>query len=121
MFKVLPVFVLVSFILLPALSCTGTQKRIGDGFRTIAEIDMAVIVKEISDKSPSSLLARPYYRVVEYQEFPESRVFTHKAVVEYYYMDSILIKQVRKYRYQPSSRVWDRYDKQIRFILDSKG
>jgi len=108
-------------ILLFILSCTGTQKRIGDGFRTMAEEDMAVIAKEIYDKSPSSLLARPYYRVVEYSEFPESRVFTHKAVVEYYYMGSILIKQVRKYRYQPSSRVWDRYDKQIRFILDSKG
>ena len=101
--------------------CKGTQKRIGNDFRPLAEEDMNVIVQEIRSRSPQALLARPYYRVVEYSVHPESRVFTHKAVVDFFYMDSILIKQTRKYRYQPSSRIWDRYDKKIHYILDGKG
>jgi hypothetical protein len=101
--------------------CNGIQKRIGNDFRPLAEEDLAVIVQEIKLRSPESLLAKPYFRIKEYSIHPESRVFTHKAVVDFFYMDSILIKQTRKYRYQPSSRLWDRYDKKIHYILDGRG
>jgi hypothetical protein len=108
-------------MVLLVVSCGGVERRISSGLRQMVEEDLEVISGEIRERSPSALLERPYYRITEYSVHPESRLYTHKAVVDFFYMDSIFVKQVRKYRYQPSTRIWDRYDKKIRYIMDGKG
>ncbi len=109
-----------SFLLLGLmlLGCSGMNKTIAESFRDIAEEDLSVVVEEIRTSSPASLLKKPYYRIVEYSVHKESRLFTHKAVVEFFYLDSIMVKQIRKYRYQPSTRLWDRYHKKIHYVFD---
>jgi len=46
---------------------------------------------------------------MKYNHYKKSRLYSHKAVVDYYYFKDIKMKQVRKYRYAPSMGQWQRY------------
>ncbi|MDB5049509.1 MAG: hypothetical protein JWO30_2580 [Fibrobacteres bacterium] len=91
-------------------SSTDTMQRKLD---VIAGEDLQDIIKEIPDKAKGSMLAKPYYKVDEYQEFhgDTAIVFQAKAVLVFFYLDpSLDLCQVRKYRYKTSAGLWDRYD-----------
>jgi hypothetical protein len=54
--------------------------------------------------------------MLEYKYFPKSRMYDRLAVVEFYYFKTIQMKQERKYRFVSSSRKWERYFKEYRFV-----
>jgi len=83
----------------------------------ICDDDLDYIAAEVRGNDQKALLDRPYYRITEYAYFPESSMFSHKAVVEYYYFKTILMKQIRKYRYSPSQGKWNRYYKEYGYNL----
>ena len=91
-------------------SSTNTmQKRLDD----IAAEDMQDIIRDIPDRAKGAKLAKPYYKVDEYQEFhgDTAIVYQAKAVLVFFYLDpSLDLCQVRKYRYKTSAGVWDRYE-----------
>ena len=59
------------------------------------------------------MLAKPYYKVDEYQEFhgDTAIVYQAKATLVFFYLDpSLDLCQMRKYRYKTTSGIWDRYE-----------
>ena len=91
-------------------SSTDTMQRKLDA---IATQDLQDIMKEIPEKAKGSVLAKPYYKIDEYQEFhgDTAIVYQAKATLVYFYLDpSLDLCQVRKYRFKTSSAIWDRYE-----------
>jgi hypothetical protein len=91
-------------------SSTDTMQKKLDA---IAAQDMEDILKEIPPSAKAAVLAKPYYKVEDYQEFhgDTAIVFQAKATLVYFYLDpSLDLCQVRKYRYKTSSAFWDRYE-----------
>ena len=83
----------------------------------VLEDDLKVMVEEIRQKDASAVLEKPYYRVVQYENFQKSVLFQRKAVVEFYYFRTIQMIQVRKYRYSNLQRQWNRYFKALEYNL----
>ena len=83
----------------------------------VLEDDLKVMVEEIRRKDPSAVLEKPYYRVVQYENYTKSVMFQRKAVVEFYYFRTIQMMQVRKYRYSNLQRQWHRYYKALEYNL----
>jgi len=75
------------------------------------------MVGELASKDSTAVLAKPYFREMEYARYPKSRMYTHKAVVEFFYFRTIQMKQVRKYRYEPTLGQWQRYHKKLEYNL----
>lgn len=93
--------------------CGSSTKTMQKNLEEIAGEDLQDIVKEIPTPAKASLLAKPYFKVDEFQEFhgDTAIVYQAKATLVFFYLDpSLDLCQVRKYRYKTSSGLWDRYD-----------
>jgi hypothetical protein len=103
-------FMLSALLLAGCGSSSDTMQKKLDA---IAAQDMQDILKDLPASAKSAVLAKPYYKVDEYQEFhgDTAIVFQAKATLVYFYLDpSLDLCQVRKYRYKTSSAFWDRYE-----------
>lgn len=108
--------------LILGLGCSGgPEPRVSDDLTAVINDDARAIAGEIASRDSTALLHRPYARVTEYLYTPKSPYFTHKAVVEFHYLSTVRMFQVRKYRYNPSRGQWERYFKEVRFNLAGKG
>jgi len=116
-------FLVLLSLVLVAIRC-GAPKITdlsGQKFTQIVEEDLRSIRAEIQAKDSSQLLSRPYYRVIEYLRTTEGREYTIKAVVEFYYLDKIKMRQMRKYRFVPAKERWERYESQIQYNMTGHG
>jgi hypothetical protein len=113
-FRPLPLFWLLLASLAVALAgCGASTKTMEKQLAEVAAEDMADIIKDIPAKAKGSLLARPHFKVDEFQEFHKDTaiVYQAKATVVFFYLDpSLDLCQVRKYRYKTSAGAWDRYE-----------
>ena len=106
------------FLLLPVFfACSETDDLIRQKLEFVLEDDLRTIADEIRKTDASALLDRPFYRIMSYQAFDKNLSFNRKAVVEFYYLRKIQMIQVRKYRYSPAMRQWQRYDKVVEYNL----
>lgn len=107
------------FCLLCSSACIKeNEASIRAKLESIVKDDLETMVREIRSRDSKRVLDKPYYRIVSYEYFKQSRLFTHKAVVHFYYLKGVKMIQVRKYRYDPSMGQWQRYYKKIEFNLD---
>src|SRR5450631_2455033 len=109
---------LVLALLLAA--CGSPPKEMRSKLQEIGKSDLDVITGELSDQARrEAMLPKPYFIVDEYKEFhgDTARVFQAYASLVFFYLDpSLDLCQVRKYRYNRSARLWERFDVVLRHI-----
>jgi hypothetical protein len=99
-----------------AISCSGeSDSYIRKKLHAIANDDLAAITEGIDR---DELIEKPYYEVVLYKSFDQGK-FTKKAVVEFFFLDKVKVKIVRKYRYVIALGMWERYFNEYRIMHDS--
>ncbi len=95
-------------------ACGSPPKEMQSKLQEIGRADLAFIISEFSEQTRhDAVLAKPYFLVDEYQEFKgdTARVFQAYASLVFFYLDpSLDLCQVRKYRYNRSARVWERFE-----------
>ena len=95
-------------------SCGSPPKEMEGKLQEIGKSDLEFIVSELSEKARhEAVLAKPFFVVDKYEEFKgdSARVFQAYAVLVFFYLDpSLDLCQVRKYRYNRSARVWERFE-----------
>ena len=106
------VFVFSFWIFLQA--CGSPPKEMERKLQEIGTSDLDFIVSELSERTRhEAALAKPSFVVDKYEEFKgdSARVFQAYAVLVFFYLDpSLDLCQVRKYRYNRSARVWERFE-----------
>lgn len=80
---------------------------------------VAETVRSSGDKS--GLLETPYYRVKDFRLFEgaEARIYAAYAEVDFFIYKDVAMHEKRKYRYDVSTRKWDRYLKVLKFGKDT--
>ena len=89
----------------------------------LAETDLKDILTELRAKDCDSLISpNPYYEIDEFQVFTgdTARVFGAYAQINFYYLKSLKLYQMRKYRYKTVVGVWDRYDIKLKFLFSTE-
>jgi hypothetical protein len=99
----------------------GAEERFREKLVRLLDGDLETICGEIQVRDASALLDRPYYRIVEYKATPNSGSYSHLCEADFYYLKTIKMKQMRKYRYNPNTGEWERYWKQIITLLPGSG
>jgi hypothetical protein len=93
--------------------CLSSSETLREKLEEIGKSDLEDILKDLPPKAKGAVLAKPYFKVDEFREFPRDSaiVFQAYAKLVFFYLDPDLdLCQVRKYRYKTSSRIWDRYE-----------
>jgi hypothetical protein len=81
----------------------------------ILEDDLQTVIEELP---PESLIDSPRYVIESYKSFDQGK-YRHLAVVNFYFVKSVDVRMVRKYRYHRDFRKWERYFNEYRFLYDS--
>ncbi len=101
------------------IGCLGCFQETDEQIRTkltvILKDDLVAIMEGIE---PESLRENPRYEIVEYQRFDKGP-YTRKAVVHFFFLESIQARIVRKYRYKAAEGKWERYFNEYKFFNDS--
>ena len=98
-------FIILSALLL-LMSCgRESDEKIKAKFSSIVVDDMVAITDGLDS---TKLLASPYDTILEYQSY-EKGIYSHRAVVDFYFYKDIPLKIVRKYRYSVQAKKWERY------------
>jgi hypothetical protein len=71
-----------------------------------------------ADLPKTSLADSIYFNVVSYKTYSEGKYFK-MAVVDFYFLNKVKAKIVRKYRYLKEARLWDRYFNVYTLINDT--
>lgn len=93
--------------------CLSSSETLHEKLQEIGQSDLQDILGDLPPKARGALLAKPYFKVDEFREFPRDSaiVFQGYAKLVFFYLDPELdLCQVRKYRYKTSARIWDRYE-----------
>ncbi len=116
---------LVSALALAALlvGCSEPTERIENKLTEYLQDDLKFMVAETmkASKTREGLLDTPYYRVKDFRLFDgaEARIYAAYAEVDFFIYKDIAMHEKRKYRYDVSTRGWDRYKKEWKFGADS--
>jgi hypothetical protein len=112
------VFCGMAVIFLLGSGCGGeSEESVRRKLEVICADDLAAIIDSIAAED---LIEKPYYEVVFYQHYNEGS-YSRKAVVDYYFLEKVRVKVVRKYRYHATIRMWDRYSNEYVFFHDTTG
>jgi hypothetical protein len=93
--------------------CLSSSETLREKLEEIGRSDLQDILNDTPPKAKGALLAKPYFKVDEFREFPRDSAIVYQAYAKlvFFYLDPDLdLCQVRKYRYKTSSRIWDRYE-----------
>ena len=93
--------------------CLSSSETLQEKLEEIGKSDLQDILNDLPPKAKGAVLAKPYFKVDAFREFPRDSaiVFQAYAKLVFFYLDPDLdLCQVRKYRYKTSSRIWDRYE-----------
>ena len=96
---------LLVVVLLFVVSCKEKESSIEEKFSTILAGDMDAILDGLDT---TLILPQPYDTILEWQQYDEG-IYSHRAVVEFYFYRTIPLKIVRKYRYSVRAKKWERY------------
>ena len=116
---------LVSALALAALlvGCSEPTERIENKLTEYLQDDLKFMVAETmkASKTREGLLDTPYYRVKDFRLFDgaEARIYAAYAEVDFFIYKDIAMHEKRKYRYDVSTRGWDRYKKEWKFGADT--
>ena len=93
--------------------CLSSSETLREKLDEIGKSDLQDILGDLPPKAKGAILAKPYFKVDEFREFPRDSAIVYQgyAKLVFFYLDPDLdLCQVRKYRYKTSSRIWDRYE-----------
>lgn len=111
--------VLVVFL----LGCSEPTERIESKLDPYLQEDLKFMVAETirSSKDTTALSPEPYYRVKDFRLFDgaEARIYAAYAEVDFFIYKDLALHEKRKYRYDVSTRKWDRYFKEFKFGRDT--
>ncbi|MFH1760647.1 MAG: hypothetical protein ABIA63_06060, partial [bacterium] len=109
-------------------SCRApSSESIKSRLNIILDDDLEAICSQLRMRAPEELLEKPYYKIIEYKHYKDKaakysitnytdRGYNYNAVVEFYYFNNIIKKQVRKYRFNYIQDKWERYFKEYKTI-----
>ncbi|MBN1758637.1 MAG: hypothetical protein JW863_09985 [Chitinispirillaceae bacterium] len=98
--------------------CAGeSEEMVRKKLDVICTSDLAAIIDSIA---AVDLLEKPYYKLVFYKRYTEGK-YSRKAIAEFYFLNKVAVKVVRKYRYLQTVRMWDRYSNEYVFVHDTAG
>ncbi len=83
----------------------------------ILGFDLNRMVADTKTNDSNAVLDKPYYRVDNYILTKESYQFGCRVDVAFYYLKTIRMKQIRKYRFSRIRNRWERYYKEMEFNL----
>lgn len=95
--------------------CGEKDPVIREKLDAICKSDLKAIT---ADLPKTSLSDSSYYAVVSYKSYSEGR-YSKMAVVDFYFLNKVKAKIVRKYRYLEEARLWDRYYNVYTYIEDT--
>jgi hypothetical protein len=96
--------------------CGGEpEEMIRKKLQVILDDDLAALTADVPEKS---LADSAHYVIREYRRYTEGR-YSHRAVVDFYFLDKVNVRVERKYRYHRPYGKWDRYQNVYRFVGDS--
>lgn len=105
------------------VGCSEPTERIENKLTDYLQDDLKFMVAETmkASKTREGLLDTPYYRVKDFRLFDgaEARIYAAYAEVDFFIYKDIAMHEKRKYRYDVSTRGWDRYKKEWKFGADS--
>ncbi|MBN1604373.1 MAG: hypothetical protein JW915_22380 [Chitinispirillaceae bacterium] len=105
---------LVFFIVV--MQCSKEDKEVvRKKLDVILADDMKAILEDVPD---NGLLENPCYDLVFYKEYGSGN-YSHKAVVNFYFLKISNAKIIRKYRYYRKKGIWERYFNEYSFSPDS--
>lgn len=107
------VLVLAGGVLMVWSGCGSSTETMQKKLEKIGASDLQDIVAEIPPQARQAKLARPFFKIDSYQEFhgDTAVVYQAMATVYFFYLDpSLDLCQMRKYRFQRSAGMWDRYE-----------
>lgn len=93
--------------------CLSSSETLQEKLEEIGKSDLQDILNDLPPKAKGAVLAKPYFKVDEFREFPRDSAIVYQGYAKliFFYLDPDLdLCQVRKYRYKTSSRIWDRYE-----------
>jgi hypothetical protein len=97
------------------LGCGEKDLLIREKLDAICASDLQAIT---ADLPKTSLADSMYYTVVSYKTYSEGR-YSKMATVDFYFLNKVKAKIVRKYRYITEARLWDRYSNVYMLIDDT--
>lgn len=105
------------------IGCSEPTERIENKLTDYLQDDLKFMVAETmkASKGRDGLLDTPYYRVKDFRLFDgaEARIYAAYAEVDFFIYKDIAMHEKRKYRYDVSTRGWDRYKKEWKFGADT--
>lgn len=112
MLLVLPCLILIFSL----NSCYHENKAIAKAkLDLILPDDLKAIVQDIPKEG---LADKPYYEITSYKTFKKG-MYTAKAEVDFYFLKKVKYKVTRKFRYDASQKMWERYFNEYMPIPDS--
>lgn len=105
------------------MGCSEPTERIENKLTDYLQDDLKFMVAETmkASKGRDGLLDTPYYRVKDFRLFDgaEARIYAAYVEVDFFIYKDIAMHEKRKYRYDVSTRGWDRYKKEWKFGADT--
>lgn len=76
-------------------------------------------LKGIVEGIPSdALIEKPHYEISSYKKFKKG-MFSAKAEVDFFFLNKVDVKIIRKFRYHRSKKMWERYFNEYRYTSDT--
>ncbi len=114
--KISALSLLILVVPLSGISCSGeSDEAAKKKLEVILEDDLKVILEGIPD---TALIEKPYYNLFSYKQYEKGN-YSKKAEADFFFMKSVHVKIVRKYRYHRSKRMWERYYNEYGFISEN--
>lgn len=105
------------------LSCTVSKDSLNESLNNLAKTDLDDIVLEIRDSGADSIISEnPEYKIVDFKFFKgdSGRAYKAYACVHFFYLSSLNLHQIRKYRFNSVANFWDRYDIKLKHSYPAK-
>jgi hypothetical protein len=107
------IFAFACVVLIGWSGCGSSTETMQKKLEKIGMSDLQDIVAEIPPQARQAKLARPFFKIDSYKEFhgDTAVVYQAMATIYFFYLDpSLDLCQMRKYRFQRSAAMWDRYE-----------
>jgi hypothetical protein len=97
-------------------SCGGDGEQLArKKLDLILPDDLKAIVAGIPK---DALIDKPYDTITSFKTFKKG-LYSAKAEVDFYFLQKVHVKIIRKFRYHRSKKMWERYFNEYRYLSDS--
>ena len=99
-------------IVLCSFSCSNeSNELVKQKLKLILPDDLKAIVEGIPS---GALIEKPFYEISSYKVFKKG-MFSAKAEVDFFFLNKVEVKIIRKFRYHRSKKMWERYFNEYRY------